>query len=152
MTRKQLPQNLPRIPIKEMYKDITLLGNLHKAQKPTRTSQFFSGWCYVLGKWCYYRTTGHEATLTPSNAWGHAWRKLFSAIAEMQPRPTTDDGEEWTWTDERYTNTGNYAGWCLAMGEWRYYVKDGQTHVLSHPSTNIVHRLLGAVLSRGLKP
>ena len=151
VVRKPLPSPPPRTPIREMYEDITLLGKLNRLPEAPR---FFKGWCYVLGKWCYYRTDGDRSELSyPQNYIVMKFsliRRLFSAIAEAQP--VHQSHEVFEWADEDYQNTGDHSGWCYAGGEWRYYVKEGETHLVSPPSNNTVHRILGAVLRRLPEP
>ena len=145
VVRKPIPPKPERIPIREMYEDITLLGKLNRLPE---SPQLFKGWCYVLGKWCYYCTEGDRSRLSyPHHFLALKFsltRRLFSAIAEAQPVHQTS--EVFEWADEDYQNTGDHSGWCYAGGEWRYYAKEGETHLVSPPSDNIVHRILGAVL------
>ena len=146
IVRKPLPPDPPLPKISEMYEDINLLGNLKRLSEHHR---IFKGWCYVLGEWCYYQTNLGGSTLRqPYNfiMWKFTLlRRLFSMVGEAQPPPETN--EVFEWDDERYRNTGDYSGWCFAMGGWRYYVKEGDTHLVSPPSNNAVHRILGAILS-----
>ena len=145
VVRKPLPPIPPYAPSRDLYEDINLLSKLKQLPEAPES---FRGWCYVLGEWCYYRG-GHD--------WGklqypHHFaamkfsllRRLFSAIAETQPAPQPN--EVYEWADERYQTTGDHSGWCYTMDEWRYYAKEGENHLVSPPSNNVVHRILGAVL------